>query len=272
MSADYSFWKVARRKRVRPGLLYLLGDAGAGVGDLEPLDETAIRADVEGAFPGFADPDSEFTIDLHFERAVFSLTTYSSSPIAVVPWFREYAQRNGIFMFDPRTAEIPRRDFEDAARRLRQAEQDDEAAVQRQRLPDIVNRVRLGDISAVLELGHAFFFGEGVPANQERAFRLYRRAAEAGNCEGMFNLASCLQRGEGVPKDINKALRWYERAAETDHFFAPFALGEIYAGGHGVPPNPAVASRRFRFALENGHQDAPRALRSLGVLPPLSGT
>jgi TPR repeat protein len=271
MSADYSFWKVARKGRVRPGLLYLLGDAGAGVGDLALLDEAAIRADVEAAFPRFADPDSEFTFDLHFERAVFSLTTYSSSPSAVIPWFREYAQRNGISMFDPRTEDIPRRDFEDAARRLRQAEQDDEAAVQRQRLPDIVGRVRLGDISAVLELGHAFFFGEGVPANQERACRLYRRAAEAGNCEGMFNLASCLQRGEGISKDIDMALQWYEKAAETDHLFAPFALGEIYSGGHGVPPNPAAASHWLRIALENGHQDAPRALRNLGVLPPLSG-
>ena len=236
-----------------------------------PLEEDAIRIDVGLAFPDSADPAAEASFDLAFERTVFSLTTYSSTPRGVVPWFREYARQHGLSVFDPRIDSIPKRDFAAASSRLREAEEADEAFIQRKRLPELMSRAQQGDIQAVLALGHAYFFGEGVPSSRARACRLYRQAAEAGDEEAMFNLASCYQRGEGVPRDINVAVRWYLQAAATDHFFAPFALGEIYAHGDGVPRDVAEAVRWFRIAHENGHQEAPRALRSLGALPPLPG-
>ncbi|KAL0211465.1 hypothetical protein P9112_009763 [Eukaryota sp. TZLM1-RC] len=52
------------------------------------------------------------------------------------------------------------------------------------------------------------------------AFKLFRRAADAGNDRAMFMLAFCLDNGHGVGHDLQEALSWHQEAAEAGHLDA----------------------------------------------------
>uniref|UniRef100_A0A914ZD09 Sel1 repeat family protein n=1 Tax=Panagrolaimus superbus TaxID=310955 RepID=A0A914ZD09_9BILA len=62
--------------------------------------------------------------------------------------------------------------------------------------------------------GHYFRDGEGVPRDYYKAAAHYAKAANAGNPEGMFNLALLYKNGQGVARDFNESLRWLLKAAE----------------------------------------------------------
>ena len=58
---------------------------------------------------------------------------------------------------------------------------------------------------------------------------MYRRAAELGDPEGMYNLGNIYKDGKGeVTKDEEEAIVWYRKAVEMGHGKSAKALGRIY--------------------------------------------
>ena len=58
---------------------------------------------------------------------------------------------------------------------------------------------------------------------------MYRRAAELGDPEGMYNLGDIYEYGKGeVTKDEEEAIVWYRKAVEAGHGKSAKALGRIY--------------------------------------------
>lgn len=58
---------------------------------------------------------------------------------------------------------------------------------------------------------------------------MYRRAAELGDPEGMYNLGDTYEYGKGeVTKDEEEAIVWYRKAVEAGHGKSAKALGRIY--------------------------------------------
>ena len=55
----------------------------------------------------------------------------------------------------------------------------------------------------------------GVEEDDEKAFELYRQAADAGDVVAVFKLGEFYERGTGVEKDLDEAARWYRTAMET---------------------------------------------------------
>ena len=55
--------------------------------------------------------------------------------------------------------------------------------------------------------------GEGVEKNYTQAAAWFRKAADQGNDNAQYNLATLYYRGLGVPKNINVAKQWYRKAA-----------------------------------------------------------
>ncbi len=75
---------------------------------------------------------------------------------------------------------------------------------------------RNGDISAQMRLADEFFFGKnGRPRNLTLALFWFRKAADAGDSAGAYNLAVALEHGWGCPVDRLEAFRYYSRAAEA---------------------------------------------------------
>jgi TPR repeat protein len=55
--------------------------------------------------------------------------------------------------------------------------------------------------------------GRGVPQDYAEAMRWYRKAADAGNSWGMYNIGAL--HGWGVRQDYAEAMKWFRQAADA---------------------------------------------------------
>lgn len=90
-----------------------------------------------------------------------------------------------------------------------------------------LSRAAKTDVASMAVLAHILRTGEGVPADKPRAAELYRRAAEAGDADSMYDLAMMLDAGDGIPMDRAEAERWFRGSAELGDNDARLCLGGI---------------------------------------------
>ena len=88
-------------------------------------------------------------------------------------------------------------------------------------------------------------------------------AAEQGDIDSQYMLASLYRRGAGVKQDMPLAARWFSAAAEQGDRAAQANLAEFYANGYGVTQNYATAAKWYREAARKGDTDSQF---SLGLL------
>lgn len=67
--------------------------------------------------------------------------------------------------------------------------------------------------------------------SDEEAVAYYRKAAAAGNLDGIFGLGTMIGAGEGVKKDVKEAKSLITRAAEGGHKLAIRSLAQVYLRG-----------------------------------------
>ncbi|MFC6582713.1 SEL1-like repeat protein [Sulfitobacter aestuariivivens] len=104
---------------------------------------------------------------------------------------------------------------------------------------------------------------ETDPETAPRAAELYQQASDAGMIDAQVSLGVLYQEGIGVKKDLAIARRLYEPAAEAGHARAQNNLGLLYVRGEGVAQDYERAAALFQAAAE---QRLARAMTNLGVL------
>lgn len=74
-------------------------------------------------------------------------------------------------------------------------------------------------VKALMALADLYFFGkeDELEENDEKAFPLFRKAAEEGDDLAYFRLGTMYHYGYYVARDINQAIYWYRLAAEKDN-------------------------------------------------------
>jgi TPR repeat protein len=110
-----------------------------------------------------------------------------------------------------------------------------------------------GHGDGMYNLGVAYAEGRGVEKDEAEAVRWFRKAAEAGLSDGMYNLGVAYANGRGVEKDEVEAVRWYRKAADAGISDGMADLGLMYANGTGVAKDEAEAVRWYRKAAEAGN-------------------
>lgn len=70
---------------------------------------------------------------------------------------------------------------------------------------------------SLYELGVAFYTGEGVAEDENKAVELFELAAEQNHPAAAYMLGDCLLDGIGVDVDRGSALEWLVRASELGH-------------------------------------------------------
>lgn len=83
------------------------------------------------------------------------------------------------------------------------------------------------DIYVLNFVGSAYFWGDGVKADREKAFGYYLISAQKGNPETQYKVGNCYETGEGTAKDMEKAKEWYEKSAAQGYPDAIKALKNI---------------------------------------------
>ena len=101
---------------------------------------------------------------------------------------------------------------------------------------------------------------------KEKAFELYRDAAEHGHAGALFALGTCYETGDGVAKNRKRAFALYRRAAEAgcQEPLVFFTIGLCYDQGVGTARNQTKALGMYRKAIEFGDGLlAPEYMRKL---------
>jgi uncharacterized protein len=117
---------------------------------------------------------------------------------------------------------------------------------ERQRLLPLAQN---GDATAQFDLACSLDFQP--PKDRRRAFRWYRRAAEAGHAEAQNFLAEIL-RDKRDRQSLREAAQWFRRAAELGDSSAQLSLGVALFYGNGVPKNEVEALSWYRRAAKQG--------------------
>jgi len=101
--------------------------------------------------------------------------------------------------------------------------------------------------------GMAYAFGDGVDKDQEKAFKYFKRSAEAGFAPAQYQLGVAYANGEGTEQDEQQALRWYKQAAVRGHTLAQRNLGLMYMEGRGVEQDKIRALAWYSILAERGN-------------------
>lgn len=119
-------------------------------------------------------------------------------------------------------------------------------------LADTIKKARSGELKAMVKMADCYLSGKGVPNDHEKAFKLFKEAAEKGDIEAQEGLGLCFKDGIGVQKDLVKSATWYRKAAEAGSITGQIFLASNYLNGTGVQKDPQKAAEWFQRAAENG--------------------
>ncbi|CAB4417127.1 unnamed protein product [Rhizophagus irregularis] len=108
-----------------------------------------------------------------------------------------------------------------------------------------------GHVISINDLGYCYQHGIGTEKDEIKAFELYKEAVEKGCVESMRNLGYFYQNGIGTEKNEVKAFKLYKKAAEKGDINAIRNLGECYQHGIGTEKNEIKASEWIKKAVES---------------------
>ena len=95
----------------------------------------------------------------------------------------------------------------------------------------------------------------------DKAFKLCKKAAVAGNPRAQYNLAYYYEKGIGCKADTKKALEWYEKAVVSGYGPAAFVLGYYYQEGNGITVKDAASAYNYyKIGADLGDRNAMSAL------------
>ena len=97
--------------------------------------------------------------------------------------------------------------------------------------------------------------GETLPKDVRRAAELLRVAADAGNPEAEYALATFYKEGTGVPKDAEKAARLLQAASIAGNIDAEVEYAIALFNGTGTVKNEAAAITLLRKAAKTEQSD-----------------
>ena len=98
--------------------------------------------------------------------------------------------------------------------------------------------------------------GKGVEQDYEKAFNLYRLAADNNSPSAQYNLGLMFEEGKGVKQDYLEALKWYQLSINHDYpeFEGFVHLGLLYEYGFGVKQDFVKAAELYQIAVIKGNK------------------
>lgn len=120
-----------------------------------------------------------------------------------------------------------------------------------------------GQAEAQYQVASLCLDGRGVPRDLETGLAWARKSAEQGYAQAQHLLGLLSASGQGMKRDQKAALEWHRKAAVQGLEEAQMSLGAAYLHGRGVRKDPAVALEWYRKAAQ---QESALAFQALGQL------
>lgn len=119
----------------------------------------------------------------------------------------------------------------------------------------------LGDLNAMMQLGHDYQNGWGVAKDARQAVWWFTRAAEKGYAHAMFYLGILLRRGgENLPADPIAAVKWYQKGSALGEEGCTVQLADMLLSGEGVAKNPQQGLALLKGLADKGSGFAQQQL------------
>lgn len=102
-------------------------------------------------------------------------------------------------------------------------------------------------------IGKLFSFGYGVEQDYTQTAAWYEKAVAEGNPFAAYSLGSLYRRGQGVSQDDEKAFSLYRQAAEHEtkpNAYAMYELGRMYKDGIGTAPDKDKSTEWYAAAYK----------------------
>lgn len=120
-----------------------------------------------------------------------------------------------------------------------------------------------GDRGGRYEMGRAYYNGEGVGRDYDKAIALLQDSALAGHGEAQYLMGEAYSNGRGVPSNATVAVLWYGKAAARGVTEAQYAAGVSHATGLGVPADRTLGYTWLTLAEGDGHTKAGTVRRAI---------
>ena len=111
-------------------------------------------------------------------------------------------------------------------------------------------RVLKKDLEAMTQLGRKYLYGRlGLQKDAQKAFKLWKEAAELGSIDALFLLGNAYHFGDGVEKNAEKAAQFWSKAAMQGNAEARHNLGamEEIKGNHDNAVKHYVISAKMGY-------------------------
>lgn len=117
----------------------------------------------------------------------------------------------------------------------------------------------------IFDLAKGYSLGITLENNDQKAFKLYKKAANLGHVQAICDLGMCLLTGKGVEVDVKSALSFLQKAAEKDSSVAHYRLARIYGSPKFEKANPELSLHHLNMAAEKNHPSAYTTLARLAI-------
>lgn len=125
-----------------------------------------------------------------------------------------------------------------------------------------------GQAQAAFSLATMFRDGNGVQKNPQKSFVYFKQAADNGYLPAKIITADLYYKGVGVEQSHTSAFKYYLQAAEEGDLNAMASVSALYRIGQGTDANP---SRARKWATESAAKGNPLGMLQLSMVE-LTGT
>lgn len=106
-------------------------------------------------------------------------------------------------------------------------------------------------------IGRYYESGKGVQKNPEKAFNIYKDAANKYQTrEFITRVAVCYEKGIGTDKNPEEAFNWWMKLAQDGLNTAMYKIAFFYYKGYGCKPNNAKAIEWCKKSIDQGYSSA----------------
>jgi len=92
-------------------------------------------------------------------------------------------------------------------------------------LSSLIALAEQGHTDAQIKLGKAYYHGDRIRMDREKAHLWIRKAALHGNAEAQYYLGNCYQHSSGVDYDPQAEMKWYKESADQGFAPAQYEIG-----------------------------------------------
>ena len=132
-------------------------------------------------------------------------------------------------------------------------------------MEELFKQAEQGDTEAQLQLGLAYYNGDGISKNYRKAYCWFQKAAEQGHAEAEFMLGEMLRSGKKIGKDLKKAFEWYTLASQQGHIPAKHCLAGMVYDGEGCKRDVKRGKELFEEAAKDGYAPSQMVLGAIYV-------